>query len=81
MSPTGAEISSPGRSGLSGNITLKLNFLVLGAYVTPSWAHETFGRKIEWAMEYKDHEKSDSATVSEAHWSRGLEVHGGRIQA
>ncbi|WP_324997679.1 hypothetical protein [Salinisphaera sp.] len=27
---------------------------MLGTYVTDSWAHETYGRKIEKAMAYRD---------------------------
>jgi NAD-dependent DNA ligase len=35
-------------------VTKDLDYLVLGTYVTDSWAHETFGRKIEKAMAYRD---------------------------
>jgi NAD-dependent DNA ligase len=38
----------------SGSVTKSLNYLVLGTYVTDSRAHETFGRKIEKAMEYRE---------------------------
>lgn len=34
-------------------VTKNLNYLVLGEYITDSWAHESFGRKIEKAMEYR----------------------------
>lgn len=36
------------------SVTKTLQYLVLGSYVTDSWAHETFGRKIEKAMAYRD---------------------------
>jgi len=36
------------------SVTKRLNYLVLGTYVTDSWAHESYGRKIEKAMEYRD---------------------------
>ena len=36
------------------SVTKKLDYLVLGTYVTECWAHETFGRKIEKAMTYRD---------------------------
>jgi NAD-dependent DNA ligase len=36
------------------SVTKKLDYLVLGTYVTDSWAHETYGRKIEKATEYRD---------------------------
>lgn len=49
------------------NVTKKLNYLVLGSYVTDSWAHETFGRKIEKAMEYRS-SGMPLAIVTEEHW-------------
>lgn len=45
-----------------------LDYLVLGAYVTDSWAHETFGRKIEKAMQYRN-EGVPLAIISEEHWA------------
>ena len=47
---------------------MALDYLVLGVYVTPSWAHEAFGRKIEKAMYYRDERGRDIAIVSERHW-------------
>lgn len=39
----------------SSRVTKKVNYLVLGSYVTDSWAHENFGRKIEkpWCIEIR----------------------------
>lgn len=51
----------------SSSVTKKLNYLVLGTYVTESWAHESFGRKIEKAMEYRD-SGIPLAIITEAHW-------------
>ena len=48
-------------------VTMKLDYLVLGTYVTDSWAHETYGRKIEKAMSYRDR-GCPIAIVSEQHW-------------
>lgn len=50
------------------SVTKTLNYLVLGSYVTDSWAHETFGRKIEKAMEYRSN-GMPLAIVSEEHWA------------
>ena len=36
------------------SITRKLDYLVIGTYVTKSWMHENHGRKIEKAMEYRE---------------------------
>ncbi len=51
----------------AGSVTKSLNYLVIGTYVTDSWAHETFGRKIEKAMEYRDSGVS-LVIVTEEHW-------------
>ncbi len=48
-------------------VTKKLDYLILGTYVTDSWAHETFGRKIEKAMEYRDL-GIPIAIITEEHW-------------
>ncbi len=57
-------------------VTTKLDYLVLGVYVTPSWAHEAFGRKIEKAMYYRDDRNRDIAIVSEPHWRAQAEARG-----
>ena len=55
--------------GVNANsVTKSLDFLVLGTYVTDSWAHENFGRKIEKAMMYREQGMS-LAIVSEEHWA------------
>jgi NAD-dependent DNA ligase len=48
-------------------VTKKLNYLVLGTYVTDSWIHESYGRKIEKAMNYRD-EGVPLVIVTEEHW-------------
>ena len=48
-------------------VTKTLNYLVLGTYVTDSWIHESYGRKIEKAMEYRSG-GLPLLIVSEAHW-------------
>jgi len=52
---------------ISKGVNKSLNYLVLGTYVTDSWAHESFGRKIEKAMEYRDN-GIPIAIVTEKHW-------------
>lgn len=59
-------IESLGGVNASG-VTKTLNYLVLGTYVTDSWVHETFGRKIEKAIEYRN-AGIPIHIVSEAHW-------------
>jgi len=57
----------------SKGVTKSVNYLVLGTYVTDSWKHETFGRKIEKAIEYRDSGVPISI-ITEEHWlnSSGL---------
>ncbi|MGH1542159.1 MAG: BRCT domain-containing protein [Arenicella sp.] len=54
----------------SKGVTKSLNYLVLGTYVTDSWAHESFGRKIEKAMKYRD-DGAPLAIITEEHWING----------
>ncbi len=49
------------------SVTVTLDYLVLGTYVTDSWAHESFGRKIEKAMEYRDR-GLPLVIITEEHW-------------
>jgi len=39
---------------VASNVNKSLNYLVIGSYVTESWIHESFGRKIEKAVEYRN---------------------------
>ena len=48
-------------------VTKRLNYLVLGTYVTDSWIHESYGRKIEKAMQYRD-EGVPVTIITEQHW-------------
>ena len=48
------------------------NFLVIGDIGSLDWAHSSFGRKIEKAVELRDIKKSGIAIVSERHWARYL---------
>ncbi|MGH8273630.1 MAG: BRCT domain-containing protein [Gammaproteobacteria bacterium] len=50
-----------------GGVSKSLDFLVLGIYVTDSWAHENFGRKIEKAVEYRNN-GIPIAIITEEHW-------------
>ena len=55
------------------SITMRTNFVVLGTYVTPAWAHQSFGRKIEKAMEYRDQKGTGVQIVHEDDWAQALE--------
>ena len=55
------------------SVTLKTDYVVLGTYVTPAWAHQSFGRKIEKAMEYRDTRTTELKIVHEEDWARAIE--------
>jgi len=48
------------------------DFLVIGDIGSQDWAHSSFGRKIEKAIELRDQKKTGIAIVSERHWARFL---------
>lgn len=61
--------ASESLGGISAKgVTYGLDYLVLGSYVTDSWIHENFGRKIEKAMNYRS-EGAKLSIVSETHWA------------
>ena len=51
------------------SVNLRLDYLVIGSYVTDSWKHQSFGNKIEQAMEYRDSNNPSLAIISEDHWT------------
>ena len=53
---------------IAKNVTKSLDYLVIGSYVSDSWAHESFGRKIEKAVEYRQ-QGVPLVIVTEAHWA------------
>lgn len=53
---------------VAAGVTKAVSYLVLGTYVTDSWAHETYGRKIEKAMLYRD-EGVPISIVTEEQWA------------
>lgn len=54
------------------SVTLKTGYLVLGTYVTPAWIHQSFGRKIEKAIEYRDLRRSGLKIVHEEDWAKAI---------
>jgi hypothetical protein len=55
------------RAPLCGSLTQETRYLVIGIYATDSWAHSTFGRKIEKAVTLRE-KGLPIAIVSEQHW-------------
>lgn len=57
--------------GTEGPLTKATDYLVVGIYATDSWAHSSFGRKIEKAVEYRE-KGFNIGIISEEHWRRYL---------
>ena len=53
-------------------VTKALDYLVIGEFVNDQWALESYGRKIEKAIEYRSKEKRPRI-ISEAQWRDALE--------
>lgn len=51
----------------ASSVNKSVNYLILGTYVTDSWVHETYGRKIEKAIEYRNL-GIPIAIITEEHW-------------
>ena len=54
-------------------VTTKLEYLVVGSLIEPSWAHTGYGRKIETAVRYID-KGHGIAIVSERQWTEAIEA-------
>lgn len=52
-------------------VSKKLNYLIIGGLIEPTWAHGTFGRKIEQAMHYKERD-ADITIASEQQWTQAI---------
>ncbi len=65
------ESATVARGAEVGALTKKTDVLVVGAYVTESWRHSSFGNKILKAAEYRDR-GVPIAIVPEAHWTKYL---------
>lgn len=65
-----AAITSRGAS--AGSLTMRTKFLVIGVYATESWAHSSYGRKIEKAVELKA-KGIPIKIISETHWVEAVQ--------
>jgi hypothetical protein len=52
--------------------TRDLSYLVVGSFAEPAWAHQSYGRKIETALELKFH-GSNCKVISEERWTKCLQ--------
>lgn len=56
----------------SKSLTQKVDYLVIGSYVTPTWKHESHGNKIEKAVNYRI-KYGNPAIISEGHFIEAFE--------
>ncbi|MBI3418677.1 MAG: BRCT domain-containing protein [Proteobacteria bacterium] len=63
--------------GSTGSLTMETDYLVVGIYATDSWAHSSYGRKIEKALAMKQ-EGVPIAIIGEQHWRSALDKAGGK---
>lgn len=61
------EAAVQAKGGLHGSLNRDTCYLVIGVYATDSWAHSTFGRKIEKAVEMRQ-KGVPIAIIGEQHW-------------
>ncbi len=68
------QVATESLGGINANgVTMDLHYLVIGTYVTDSWKHESFGRKIEKAMAYRD-KGLPLVIVTEEHWATAAKL-------
>lgn len=52
-----------------GSVTMDLDYLVIGTFSSTDWAHTSYGRKIEKAVEYRE-KNGRPSIISEDIWAR-----------
>jgi len=55
------------------DVTKSLDYLVLGVGISKDWKHESYGRKIEKAQQYRDGGANRPVIISEHDWTIALE--------
>ncbi len=60
------------RGANAGSLNAKTDYLVIGIYATDSWAHSSYGRKIEKALDMQ-RKGSGILIVGEEHWVESID--------
>ena len=55
------------------SITSRIHYVVIGTLGSRDWAHSSFGRKIQKAVDYRDRKRLPIAIVAEDHWAAAVE--------
>lgn len=58
----------------SKNVTLKVNYLVLGELISLAWRYGPFVKQIDKAIKYRDERSIGLAIISEGHFARCLKI-------
>ena len=53
---------------VSKNVTMKIDYLVIGHNVTLDWKHQSYGNKVLKAMKYRDEKNKAISIISEKYW-------------
>lgn len=53
-------------------VSKKLNYLVIGSYISHEWISNTYGRKIEQAVKHRDIDGADLVIISEQQWAEAI---------
>ena len=56
----------------AGSLNAKTDYLIIGIYATDSWAHSSYGRKIEKALDMQT-KGSGISIVGEEHWVESID--------
>ena len=56
----------------SDSLTQKVDYLVIGSYVTSSWKHENYGNKIEKAIKHREKHGSRPVIICDDHFVKAL---------
>ena len=54
------------------SMTARIHYVVIGTLGSRDWAHSSFGRKIQKAVDYRDRKRLPIAIVSEDHWADAI---------
>jgi hypothetical protein len=59
---------------ISDRVTQDLDYLIIGALSSKDWKFQSFGRKIEQAIDYRDNKGTPLKILSEEHWQSLMRV-------
>lgn len=57
---------------VQANVTMKLDYLIVGEFVSPLWMHESFGTKIRKAIKYRDEKNCSIIILPEEKWATSI---------